>query len=158
MTDSPEGVVRAYIAGFGKSVEEDRRVYSTYLAENVQYFSGTTMLRSRAETLEFVAKAVDAIGLASWRAELINLAVNGNTVLTERIDVQIDPDGKEVLRVPIMGVFKVENGQIVEWRDYWDVRPLLDYGADYRRRKGHSPHAWGDPVGGAQAAAAASLA
>ncbi len=149
---SPEQIVRDYFAGFGESVEKDMATYSAYLADDVQYFSGTTMNRSKEEVLRFVQSAVDAIGLSSWRAELVSLAVDGDTVLTERIDYQMNADLEEVLAVPIMGVLKIRDGKIAEWRDYWDVRPLIEYGAKHREQQGLSAHAWGDKVGGAQRA------
>jgi limonene-1,2-epoxide hydrolase len=49
---------------------------------------------------------------------MINVAVNGNTVLTERMDTFIGKGFRSEL--PVMGVFVVENGQITEWRDYFD--------------------------------------
>lgn len=52
--------------------------------------------------------------------DLLNIAENGDTVMTERIDGFSFADGKEVA-VPLMGIFKIENGKIKEWRDYFDL-------------------------------------
>ena len=51
---------------------------------------------------------------------LLSLAVSpsGDEVLTERIDRLHFAGG--VVDIPLMGIFKVEDGQIVEWRDYAD--------------------------------------
>ncbi len=51
-----------------------------------------------------------------WR--LVNIAVDGNTVLTERVDNFVI-DAKEV-SLPIMGVFEIADGRICVWRDYFD--------------------------------------
>jgi limonene-1,2-epoxide hydrolase len=48
-----------------------------------------------------------------------NLAVDGNTVLTERVDV-VTANGIAA-PVPVMGAFEIRDGQIVAWRDYFDM-------------------------------------
>ena len=53
-----------------------------------------------------------------FEVEMVNIAVNGNVVLTERIDTLGGRFFKVAL--PIMGTLVVENGKITEWRDYFD--------------------------------------
>jgi limonene-1,2-epoxide hydrolase len=48
-----------------------------------------------------------------------NLAEDGDTVLTERID-EITANGV-MAPVPVMGTFEVRDGRIVQWRDYFDL-------------------------------------
>ena len=48
-----------------------------------------------------------------------NLAVDGDTVLTERVD-QVTANGI-MAPVPVMGTFEVSDGRIVAWRDYFDM-------------------------------------
>jgi limonene-1,2-epoxide hydrolase len=48
-----------------------------------------------------------------------NLAVDGDTVLTERVD-EVTANGI-MAPVPVMGAFEVRNGAIVAWRDYFDM-------------------------------------
>ena len=47
-----------------------------------------------------------------------NIAADGNTVLTERLDMISTPTG--VQGVPVMGTFVLEGGKIIRWHDYWD--------------------------------------
>jgi limonene-1,2-epoxide hydrolase len=54
---------------------------------------------------------------ADW--EIIAIAANGNTVLTERVD-RFTMDGR-ALALPVMGVFEIKDGLIEEWRDYFDL-------------------------------------
>lgn len=63
--------------------------------------------------LSSMAKAMN-----QFDVEMINIAVNGNVVLTERIDTI----GGRVFKmaIPLMGVFVVNNGKISQWRDYFD--------------------------------------
>jgi len=48
-----------------------------------------------------------------------NLAVDGDTVLTERVD-EVTANGT-MAPVPVMGTFEVRDGRIVAWRDYFDM-------------------------------------
>ena len=51
---------------------------------------------------------------------VLNIAVNGNVVLTERLDKFVMADGKN-LDIPVMGTMELENGKIKAWRDYFDL-------------------------------------
>ena len=67
-----------------------------------------------------VVKAFQAMGKAmtEFDVEMINIATNGNVVMTERVDTL---GGKFFqAKVPLMGVFVVKDGKITEWRDYFD--------------------------------------
>ncbi|MBT3428425.1 MAG: SnoaL-like domain-containing protein [Gammaproteobacteria bacterium] len=57
-------------------------------------------------------KAVDWI--------MVNIASNGNLVLTERIDNFTLANGK-LLSLPVMGTFEIEDSKIKAWRDYFDL-------------------------------------
>jgi limonene-1,2-epoxide hydrolase len=48
-----------------------------------------------------------------------NLAVDGDTVLTERVD-EITVNGI-MAPVPVMGTFEIRGGVIAAWRDYFDM-------------------------------------
>ena len=52
--------------------------------------------------------------------EVLNIAENGNVVLTERIDNFVLSDGKH-LSVPVMGTMELQDGRISAWRDYFDL-------------------------------------
>ena len=148
MSMNAEQTVRAYLAAFGKSADEDRKTYMHYLDEDVQYFSGTTMVRGSAATVEFSRRGYEMLGLLSWYCEVTNLLADGDeVVMVERQDYQLDGDMKVVVIVPIMGFFRVRNGKITEWRDYWDVRALQDFGAKHRASKGMPEMRWGDDLG-----------
>lgn len=51
---------------------------------------------------------------------VLNIAENGNAVLTERVDDFVMADGKEV-SLPVMGTMELEGGKIKAWRDYFDL-------------------------------------
>lgn len=55
---------------------------------------------------------------------LRSIAVSGNTVLTERLDV-VTMNGKRA-ELPVMGTFEVtDDGKISAWRDYFDMQQLM---------------------------------
>lgn len=61
--------------------------------------------------------------------QVLNIAENGNVVLTERVDNFVLADGKP-LSVPVMGAMEIENGRIKAWRDYFDLATFTRQTAD----------------------------
>lgn len=55
----------------------------------------------------------------SYEYVVKNIAADGDTVLTERVDLIRTPSG--VQGVPVMGTFIVHDGTITRWTDYWDT-------------------------------------
>lgn len=55
--------------------------------------------------------------------EIRNMASGGSVVFTERID-RMTFNGKPV-ELPVTGVFEVDGGLIVAWRDYFDMQMFL---------------------------------
>lgn len=55
----------------------------------------------------------------SYEYETINIAVDGDVVMNERLDYIRAPDGTRH-GLPVMGTFVVRDGKIVRWTDYWD--------------------------------------
>ena len=53
-----------------------------------------------------------------FEARMVNLAVDGDVVLTERVDVL--RKGGFVAEFWVCGTFEVREGRIVVWRDYFD--------------------------------------
>lgn len=52
--------------------------------------------------------------------EVTEIAVSGNVVLNERIDIFTHESGGQIT-LPVMGTLTVENGKITLWRDYFDL-------------------------------------
>lgn len=68
-----------------------------------------------------IREAVDGYvqRMESAELEILNIAVNGNVVLTERVDRMVY-DGHEIA-ARCMGAFEVDGDKITAWRDYFDV-------------------------------------
>ena len=62
-------------------------------------------------------------GTESVEFRVLNLAADGNNVLTERADVFAFPAG--TIELPVMGTFEVNGGVITAWRDYFDLNQFM---------------------------------
>ena len=111
---SPVQVVEAFVAAWNRM---DLDAILAFLHEDIVYHNipveplcgkplVSAYLRSR-----WVFDSID------W--EMPNIAVNGNTVLTERVD-RFTIDGRAIT-LPVMGAFEIEKGLIRAWRDYFDL-------------------------------------
>ena len=88
------------------------------LAEDVVYHNIPMEPVQGRETARAFLKAMPNLTGIDW--EVLNSAENGDTVLNERID-RFHREGQADLAVRVMGVFKVANDEITEWRDYFDL-------------------------------------
>ncbi len=52
-----------------------------------------------------------------------HLAADGNVVMTERVDVFVQPE--RTIELPVMGTFEVVDGKIAAWRDYFDLNQYM---------------------------------
>ena len=52
-----------------------------------------------------------------------NIVADGDTVLTERVDVFHLPNA--TIELPVMGTFEVKDGKIAAWRDYFDLNQYM---------------------------------
>ena len=52
--------------------------------------------------------------------EILNIASDGNLVITERVDRF--KMGDVQIELPVAGVFEIEDGKIAAWRDYFDMQ------------------------------------
>ena len=57
------------------------------------------------------------------RTEIKNLAVNGNTVLMERTEHNINRENGDTYTGDLMAVFVIDGDKIVRWADYYDPTP-----------------------------------
>jgi len=120
---SPSDVVVSFLAECGRSKEAMQEAMRSYFTsetvwENVNM--GTTV--GADEALALMQSFEDNTGIATFRATLINKAVDGNVVLTERTESLVDAEGKQIMEVRIMGAFEIEGDKIVAWRDYFDTK------------------------------------
>ena len=61
-------------------------------------------------------------GVEKIEFEVLAIAANGNTVLTERVDRFF---GEKTIALPVMGTFEIVDGKIAAWRDYFDLNQFM---------------------------------
>jgi limonene-1,2-epoxide hydrolase len=62
-------------------------------------------------------------GVEGIEFRVLNIVGDGDTVLTERIDVFRLPN--KTIELPVMGTFEVRDGKIAAWRDYFDLNQYM---------------------------------
>jgi limonene-1,2-epoxide hydrolase len=126
----PAAVVRDFFDNFGPTIEQMVRTVERLCHQDVWWSSAGyweprfTGLAAFVSELERPKTSRRSVGMV---VETISLAVDGSKVLTERIDHLVDPDGKPISDIPVMGVTGVEDGKIRWGRDYFfDTRAFFD--------------------------------
>lgn len=72
------------------------------------------------DTIEFIRGFFGMFGGVTFDTR--HLAVNGDVVLTERVDTfQM---GSKTASLPVMGTFEIRDGKIAAWRDYFDMAQI----------------------------------
>jgi limonene-1,2-epoxide hydrolase len=107
-------IVKDFIDAW-KTVNIDHIV--SFLAEDVQYHNIPMEPLQGIAACRTFFQSMGEMEEAHW--DLVNIAANGNIVMTERVD-HFTISGKSV-SLPLMGVFEIENGKIKAWRDYFDL-------------------------------------
>jgi limonene-1,2-epoxide hydrolase len=111
---TPEEVVRAQMAALA-SLDVDQIM--AYFADDATFLPGFSFpTYSGLEDIRRVFEGFLKV-MTKCDVEIVNLAVAGNVVLTERVDRLIHK-GKPV-DAPGMGTFEVSGDKITAWRDYF---------------------------------------
>ena len=114
---SPEQVVRAFC---DRIREGDHDGVAALLDDSVTYHNvGMEPAVGKAAAVA----ALDQLHamFASLDFRIVHLAVDGDAVLTERVDDLTVAGGGPTAPVPVMGTFVVRDGRITAWRDYFDM-------------------------------------
>ena len=112
---TPGEVVRVFCAAIDR---KDLAAVESLLDEKVVYHNiGSEPAVGRDAVLAALKFQFDMFDPISFRIR--NLAENGGTVLTERVD-EVTANGVKA-PVPVMGTFEVRDDRIVRWRDYFDM-------------------------------------
>lgn len=110
----PETVVRSFLEALERL---DTATAIDLVSDDILYVNkGLPAVRGKAQftkAMTFLSKYCD-----DFEARISNLAVDGDIVLTERVDLI----GKGEFRPEfwVCGTFEVRNGEIVLWRDHFD--------------------------------------
>jgi len=113
--DNNEKIIRAFVSSWSE-LDVDKLV--SYFSEDGTYYNMPTQPIKGHENLKnFIAGFIRNWSSTNW--EIINLIAKDDVVMVERIDITI-VNGKEIT-LPCLGVFEMQDGKIIEWRDYFDL-------------------------------------
>jgi limonene-1,2-epoxide hydrolase len=113
--ESAADVVRAFCRAIDR---KDLAAAEALLDEDAVYHNiGSEPAVGRAGSLAALKFQFDMFEPIAFR--ILSIAVDGDTVLTERVD-EITANGITA-PLPVMGAFDVRDGRIVAWRDYFDM-------------------------------------
>ncbi len=115
----PETIVRDFCNAFAR---QDLAELLGFFAEGAVYHNIPLPPNEGLAAIEATLKQfLDPSGEAEFR--ILNFAVSGRAVLTERLDV-LTLGGKRI-EIPVMGTFEIDaDGKIAAWRDYFDMGML----------------------------------
>ncbi|MES2492171.1 MAG: limonene-1,2-epoxide hydrolase family protein [Pseudomonadota bacterium] len=124
MTKNPEQIVTEFLGAWPQSVDTLRGSFHDYLADDVVYENvDLTHTTNRADALHLIDNFLP--GLDHITIDMLAVAVNGNKVLTERIDYLRNKEDEVLSTIRVMGIFEVVDDRITAWRDYFDMRPFV---------------------------------
>jgi limonene-1,2-epoxide hydrolase len=121
MSQSAEAVVRAFCDAWER---RDLERVIDLLAEDVAYQNvPQPVMQGRGQARRFIGPILRETQKIEF--VLLNLVASeqAGLVLTERLDRLYYASG--LIEIPLMGVFLVREGQIVQWRDYADSATVV---------------------------------
>lgn len=122
---TPTEVVNDFMTAWSSGRDAFVESWQHYLHPEVVYENvGLTLTQGRNAAVALIDDLVPKFDYID--VDVLHEAANGNMVLNERLDHLMDADGKLVLTVRLMDVFRVEQGKIIEWRDYLDTAAIRD--------------------------------
>lgn len=120
MASTPEDIVRAFCANVS---DRDSSTLAPYIAEDIEFMNvGLEIYHGRQAVLDhFAAPEGGVWAMFPDTVEFLihNLGTAGNRVYTERLDI-VGVNGHDA-KLPLLGIFEVEDGKIRYWRDYSDM-------------------------------------
>lgn len=125
MSANPESVVREFFSIMGRKASLLKAIEACCAEACRWENTGLPTAPDRKGMLAMMQGFIDGYQLDHMRVDFVVVAVNGDTVLTERIDHLNRADGSTVASLALAGALQVKDGKIVRWTDYFDPRPFL---------------------------------
>jgi limonene-1,2-epoxide hydrolase len=120
MTTDAKALVLEFCDAFGKGKTPTELV--DYFADDAVYHNiPVEPAVGREAILGLLNMFLTPVERVEFR--VLNLVADGDTVLTERVDVFHLPSS--TIELPVMGTFEVKDGKIAAWRDYFDLNMYM---------------------------------
>ena len=115
-----EQIIRNFVSAWSRlNIEE---LTDFFTEDGIYHNMMLDPVQGRDNIREFIKGFAGNWADPAW--ELLNIAVNGRTVFTERVD-RMAVGGKQVA-LPVCGVFELRDGKIAAWRDYFDLPTYMN--------------------------------
>jgi limonene-1,2-epoxide hydrolase len=121
---TPTDVVKTFLAMWETRGGIERAIRTYFTDETLYENVGLSTTTGIDQALAVFAGFTASLGMETMWVENLHVSASGDTVLTERIDHVRDGAGKTLMSIRVMGVFELEDGKIVAWRDYFDTAGL----------------------------------
>ena len=116
MTGSADDLITEFCTKWSTPDPDELAAYFT--EDGVYHNMPMAAVQGREAIKEFIAGFLG--GLDGIDFQVHRQVSDGDLVINERTDV-MRRQGGEPIRLPVTGVFEIENGQIKAWRDYFDM-------------------------------------
>jgi limonene-1,2-epoxide hydrolase len=104
-----------------------RDCYDRWMTDDISWENtGSPPTRGKHAAMAFLSTLHETLDMEYCTAELLNIASNGDIVLTERVDRVHSGDGNILIEIPIMGSFTVRAGKIARYADYNADSPIRE--------------------------------
>lgn len=114
---TPVETVETFVAHWNSGDLE--AVYAMCAEDVVWHNMPMEPIEGLAAMREAVAGFMGPVESCDW--QMVSIAANGDTVLTERVDAFNLAGGRRAA-LPVMGTFEIDgDGKIAAWRDYFDM-------------------------------------
>ena len=115
-----EEIIRNFIAAWSRLNTEELVAY--FCEDGVYHNMPAEPIAGHDALTGFVGAFLAGWDKTDW--EILNLLVDGDVIVVERMDRTI-AGGKSV-DLPCCGVFEMRNGKIAVWRDYFDMTTYIN--------------------------------
>ena len=114
--------VEAFLGAWSKSNAAMLQSYRDYFTDATVWENvGMSRTVGPDAALALLDQFAESLDMGTIKVDLLSIAVDGDRVLTERIDRIIGKDGTEKIAIQLMGIFEIQDGKILGWRDYFDT-------------------------------------
>jgi limonene-1,2-epoxide hydrolase len=113
-------LVQSFCDEFGKGLDVDKIL--EYMTDDCVYHNIPVEPAVGKDAIRAVF-AMFTTGVEKIEFVMKNISGEGNTVLTERVDIFVLPH--TTVELPVMGTFEVRDGKIAAWRDYFDLNQYM---------------------------------
>jgi limonene-1,2-epoxide hydrolase len=121
---SPEQIIRDFLRAWGTDgwmKSFDRYIHPECVWKNTGFPDAV----GKPQVMSILKAMVDTYKCDVCHVELLSIASNGDTVLTERVDRMVIEGEPKPHETPVMGAFRVKDGLIHYYADYFDASPFL---------------------------------